>query len=478
MKSVLFTVCEVLLLLVAADMVVHLWLDRASDGAAQAAAQQRQPANIKQETTPSNDTAPPADDFSRASEIITEECSRRWPDKPDMQTSCQTQQLEGLAQLQKAPPSGIDPADIQVVRTECRRRYAKEFSTWAFCEAKQFEAIRKLQARTPEGLDAADFQAIRADCVKHFPTDFSTRAFCEEQALQKMKQRASIQYDLLSFQTTWKIADAFGRVEKVWVPELQFIIKNNGKIDIDSMYFKAVFVDADGIIVGEEPIIDVTNIPAGRGRGPVFLHGSIGYTSDWGFLAMCDDSKKWSFDLFEGSSYDGPWKKIRTGKVSTPYAYNAISCTPDVKTPRPTDAQTSHPPAKIPQRLVPPSEAPSKTPPRAAQLPPATETELPDGVVRQYYAALNRHDVEGARGKWKTPPSRLQAVVQQVDWYRIEDMKLLRSEPSTAQVEVVITAKRLNQQPAQWRGTIELEKMAGLWKIATTHLTKSTLLKP
>jgi hypothetical protein len=117
---------------------------------------------------------------------------------------------------------------------------------------------------------------------------------------------------------------------------------------------------------------------------------------------------------------------------------------------------------------------PHTIPSRREPPPLAPEAEAPDGVVRQYYADLQRHDVEAARGKWQTPPPRLQDLVQQVDWYRIDDMKLLRSAPSAAQVEIVVAGKRFNQEPEQWGGTIELARIAGAWKIAKMTLTKQT----
>lgn len=109
-----------------------------------------------------------------------------------------------------------------------------------------------------------------------------------------------------------------------------------------------------------------------------------------------------------------------------------------------------------------------------APSPPPPDVTSPTEVVRQYYADLTRHDVEAARGKWKTPPPRLQDMVQQVDWYRVEDIRLLQGETSAAQVEIVVTGKRLNQHPERWGGTVDVEKMTDAWKIVTMHLTKQT----
>lgn len=104
--------------------------------------------------------------------------------------------------------------------------------------------------------------------------------------------------------------------------------------------------------------------------------------------------------------------------------------------------------------------------------PPLPDVTSPTEVVRQYYADLTRHDVEAAKGKWKTPPPRLQDMLQQVDWYRVDDLTLLRSEATTGQVQVLVTGKRLNQEPEQWSGTIDVAQSAGAWKIVKMNLAK------
>jgi len=93
-------------------------------------------------------------------------------------------------------------------------------------------------------------------------------------------------------------------------------------------------------------------------------------------------------------------------------------------------------------------------------------------VVQAYYADVNRHDVEAARGKWKMPPTRLQDMVQLIEWFRVEDIQLVDVDTSAAHVTVVVTGKRRDQQPERWGGTIALEKHAGVWKIVTMPLTK------
>jgi tetratricopeptide (TPR) repeat protein len=102
---------------------------------------------------------------------------------------------------------------------------------------------------------------------------------------------------------------------------------------------------------------------------------------------------------------------------------------------------------------------------------PTRETEAPAVVVRQYYADLNRHDGEAAQGKWHTPPPRLQDMVQQVDWFRIEDISLIQSTTATAQVAVTVIGKRLRQQPERWSGAIDLDNSVGVWKIVRMRVT-------
>jgi hypothetical protein len=127
----------------------------------------------------------------------------------------------------------------------------------------------------------------------------------------------------------------------------------------------------------------------------------------------------------------------------------------------------------VPRRDEPlPKEVATKLPSRLERSTSAPQADSPLGVVQAYYADVNRHDVEAARGKWKTAPSRLQDVVQRIEWFRIEDIQLVDVEASTAYVAVVVTGKRQNQQPERWGGTITLEKRAGVWKIVTMPLTK------
>ena len=144
---------------------------------------------------------------------------------------------------------------------------------------------------------------------------------------QRKEAEKSYQYEITSFQTSWKtVSRGYTALEGLlWVPEIRMTVKNTGTRDIDVIYFRAIFLDAEGVIKGDDIIESVSSIPVGYAKGPIFLHGTVGYTSDFAFLPMMiDSSQKWRFELFEGNSYSGPWKKIKTGKVELPEEYQRM----------------------------------------------------------------------------------------------------------------------------------------------------------
>jgi hypothetical protein len=141
----------------------------------------------------------------------------------------------------------------------------------------------------------------------------------------------SKKYEITSFQTSWEtVSRGFTPWEgMLWVPEIRMTVKNTGTRDIDVIYFRAVFLDAEGVIRGDDKIESVSSIPAGYAKGPIFLKGTVGYTTDVAFIPMMkDDSKKWRYDLFEGNRYSGPWTKIKSGFVELPEAYNIMQYKP------------------------------------------------------------------------------------------------------------------------------------------------------
>lgn len=137
----------------------------------------------------------------------------------------------------------------------------------------------------------------------------------------------SYQYEITSFTSSWtKVSRGLTALEGLlWVPEIRMTIKNTGSKDIEAIYFRVMFLDAEGVIQGDDIIESVMSIPAGYAKGPVFIHGTLGYTSDLAFLPMMkDDSQKWRFDLFQGQSYSGPWEKIKSGVIDLPKAYERM----------------------------------------------------------------------------------------------------------------------------------------------------------
>jgi len=123
-------------------------------------------------------------------------------------------------------------------------------------------------------------------------------------------------YEFTELKAYWaKTSRGLTALEGVlWVPEVKMTIRNTGDRDLEELYFKALFLDHEGTITDEDVEV-VESIPAGYTRGPVFLRGSVGYTSSNALALLAADKKSWRVDLFEGKSYSGPWKKIRSLRV-------------------------------------------------------------------------------------------------------------------------------------------------------------------
>ncbi len=108
--------------------------------------------------------------------------------------------------------------------------------------------------------------------------------------------------------------------------------------------------------------------------------------------------------------------------------------------------------------------------PRGAMAKDGSET--PVEVIRAYYAALNRHDVRAARTYWRTPPSRLQQMMQQATWYRLEEATEGTQEGAAASVNVRVAVKLMRADVEYWGGLIRLEQQPDGWRIAQMQVTK------
>lgn len=131
-------------------------------------------------------------------------------------------------------------------------------------------------------------------------------------------------WELSDFQTNWTLESRGSSPldGMLWLPQIKFTVRNTGAVDINQLWLKAMFLDSDGVIKGDESITSVGAVPSGLAKGPNFLRGTLGYTSDMAFLPMIDDAKnKWRFVLYAGDSYSGPWVKIHTGSVDLPEQY-------------------------------------------------------------------------------------------------------------------------------------------------------------
>lgn len=109
----------------------------------------------------------------------------------------------------------------------------------------------------------------------------------------------------------------------LWVPEISIELRNAGPVDLDAIYIRAVFTDDQNVIRGDAAVGSMKELPAGYTKGPLSLHGTVGYTTDMAFLDWTQDkSKRWRFDLFFGSEMRGPWRRVGSGRIDSPWAGN------------------------------------------------------------------------------------------------------------------------------------------------------------
>jgi hypothetical protein len=123
---------------------------------------------------------------------------------------------------------------------------------------------------------------------------------------------------LLDFSTAWT-AQSKGYTAldgQLWVPEIKVVVKNMGVLEISEVYLRAVFLDEKGVITSESSE-SIKSIPPGYAKGPVFILGTVGYTSKPS-LRWNAPATKWRYELYQGHSSSGPWKQIQTGLVMSP----------------------------------------------------------------------------------------------------------------------------------------------------------------
>ena len=146
--------------------------------------------------------------------------------------------------------------------------------------------------------------------------------------LKNTTETAPVAYKVQEIAVTWTTtARGFTELDgQLWVPEVRATIRNTGDAPTENLYLQAVFYDQDKVIKGDPAIASLHSIPAGFAQGPVFLKGSVGYTSDWALINMGENPQQmWNYELSIGTSYFGPWEMIDKGKVSLPLGYRSTS---------------------------------------------------------------------------------------------------------------------------------------------------------
>jgi limonene-1,2-epoxide hydrolase/Tfp pilus assembly protein PilX len=106
-----------------------------------------------------------------------------------------------------------------------------------------------------------------------------------------------------------------------------------------------------------------------------------------------------------------------------------------------------------------------------------SKRNAPVNVVKRYFNALNRADVNGAIAKWMPLSSnkkkhRLRGIIENIQWFKINKAELIILDDETSKVFVDVTGKQKRRSPERWTGSIKLEKHDGEWKISELNLTK------
>lgn len=128
--------------------------------------------------------------------------------------------------------------------------------------------------------------------------------------------------------TTWRLESAAyaGVAGGLWVPEVQFTIQNTQSRDIGPVYFRGRFSDGAATLEGDDITQTVQDVPAGYRRGPIFVDGGQGYTSDMAFLPMMQNANtRWRYQLSYATSFTGAYTLLQSGPVELPPNYRQPS---------------------------------------------------------------------------------------------------------------------------------------------------------
>jgi len=94
------------------------------------------------------------------------------------------------------------------------------------------------------------------------------------------------------------------------------------------------------------------------------------------------------------------------------------------------------------------------------------------GLVRDYYAALDRHDVPGALAMWDAPSARLTALMKNVEAMAVDDARLLALGAASATVAVTVVGRQRGGASEGWNGAVYLNEGPSGWKIERMDLLR------
>lgn len=96
-------------------------------------------------------------------------------------------------------------------------------------------------------------------------------------------------------------------------------------------------------------------------------------------------------------------------------------------------------------------------------------------TIRKYYSALNKRDVIIASNLRETTPSNFQESVKNVQFAKINEMRIEETDANNASAYVNVTVQTYNEHPQQWQGTIKLHKSeSNNWLISSLSLNNAT----
>ena len=105
-----------------------------------------------------------------------------------------------------------------------------------------------------------------------------------------------------------------------------------------------------------------------------------------------------------------------------------------------------------------------------------SKRNAPVNIVQQYFNALDKAYINDAIDKWMPLSSgkerRLRGIIKDVQWFRINEAKLINLDYDTSKVFVDVTGKQKQRSKERWTGSIKLEKLRGEWKISEMNLAK------